>query len=71
MNFVSASAYSFGKSTKGILNIPKKANKNKKLNEAYLIKLKKGKLEKTDLLTNPGPGSYQPPILKKTAPHWK
>ena len=30
-----------------------------------------GKLEKTDLLTNPGPGSYQPSIILNKAPNWK
>jgi hypothetical protein len=28
-------------------------------------------LEKTDLLTNPGPGSYQPGLNSNKAPMWK
>ena len=56
MNFESSSAWSFGKTTKGKIKL---SNKNI------------GKMDKTDILTNPGPGSYQPSIMSNKAPNWK
>ena len=35
-------------------------------------KSKKGEIEKTDRLTNPGPGAYEPKVFSKTAiPTWR